>query len=296
MGQQVTKINELGNSAYKLGILFNYRFPRKVHAVRIPACGVFQRKEDFEIRNELIRLCKNGTNSSRVKTLILHGPAGHGKMYSAANLMDQLYSKPLRSRYFWNKPWNFRNRPTILWTINAKNEATMLESYCSLAKEIGLTEEAKVANQELSLLSRTSEGRQYHINLQNQCQENAYDEALKQIYEEVMIKLKHQGSWVLLIQGPKEDGSSHQQFWPQTGDPSFGNGLVIMTTESQKLRPNEEGDDYPLAKVSINKMTNEDAVRFFAKSSGIRLTGVDLKNAEFIAVKLANCIPQDIAK
>ena len=294
MGRQATTINELVNSAYKFCRLLNYLFPRKVHAVRIPPCGDFQRKEDKEIRNKLIRLCKNG-NSSRVKTLILHGPAGHGKIYSAANLMDQLYNKPLRSRYFWNKPWNFCNRPTILWTINAKNEATMLESYSSLAKEIGLTEEAKVANQELSLLSRTSEGRQYHINLQNQCQENAYDEALKQIYEEVMKKLKHEGSWVLLIEGPKEDRSSRQQFWPQSGDPSFGNGLVIMTTESQKLRP-EEGDDYPLAKVSIDKMTKEDAVRFFGEKSGIRLTGVDLKNAEFIAVTLAKCIPQDIEK
>ena len=280
---------ELLKEGYKFVELIRHRFPRKVDAVRIPPRrGFYQRKEDKEVMNTLKRLCKNG-NSSRVKTLILHGPAGHGKVHSAANLMDQLYTKPVRSRFFWNKPWNFRNRPTILWTINAKNKATMLESFCSLAKEIGLTEQAKVANQELPLFSRTSEGRQYHMSLQNQCQENAYDKPLKQIYEEVMKTIRRHGSWVLLIEGAKEDRSSQQQFWPAPGDPSLGNGLVIMTTEDSKLLQ-EEGDDYPLAKVFIGKMMKEDAVKFLAKKSGIPLT-----DAACFA-NLAHCIPQDIAK
>ena len=280
---------ELLKEGYKFVELIRHRFPRKVHAVRIPhRRGFYQRKEDKEVMITLKRLCKYG-NSSRVKTLILHGPTGHGKKHCAANLMDQLYTKPVRSRFFWNKPWNFRNRPTILWTINATNKATMLESFCSLAKEIGLTEQAKVANQELPLFSRTSEGRQYHMSLQNQCQENAYDKPLKQIYEEVMKTLRRQGSWVLLIEGAKEDKSSQQKFWPAPGNPSLGNGLVIMTTEDSKLLQ-EEGDDYPLAKVFIGKMMKEDAVKFLAKKSGIPLTV-----AERFA-NLAHCIPQDIAK
>ncbi|PFX22408.1 hypothetical protein AWC38_SpisGene13085 [Stylophora pistillata] len=282
-------ILELLKESNKLFKLIRHQFPEKVHAVRIPPRrGFYQRKEDKEVMNTLRRLCKNG-NSSRVKTLILHGPAGHGKVHCAANLMDQLYTKPARSRFFWNKAWNYRNRPTILWTINATNKAMMLESFCSLAKEIGLTEQAKVADQELPLFSRTSEGRQYHMNLQNQCQENAYDKPLKQIYEEVMKTLRCQGSWVLLIEGVKEDRLSHQQFWPSPGDPSFGNGLIIMTTTDSKLLQ-EEGDDYPLAKVFIGKMTKEDAVKFLAKKSGIPLTV-----AECFA-NLAHCIPQDIAK
>ena len=280
---------ELLKEGYKFVELIRHRFPRKVHAVRIPdRRGFYQRKEDREVMNKLKHLCKNG-NSSRVKTLILHGPPGHGRVHCAANLMDQLYTKPVRSRFFWNKPWNFRNRPKILWTINAKNKATMLESFCSLAKEIGLTEQAKVANQELPLFSRTSEGRQYHMSLQNECQENAYDKPLKQIYEEVMKTLRRQGSWVLLIEGAKEDKSSQQKFWPAPGNPSLGNGLVIMTTEDSKLLQ-EEGDDYPLAKVFIGKMMKEDAVKFLAKKSGIPLTVAER------FTNLAHCIPQDIAK
>ena len=275
--------------SYKFIELIRHRFPRKVDAVRIPSRrGFYQRKEEKEVMNTLKRLCKYG-NSSRVKTLILHGPTGHGKKHCAANLMDQLYTKPVRSRFFWNKPWNFRNRPTILWTINATSKATMLESFCSLAKEIGLTEQAKVANQELPLFSRTSEGRQYHMSLQNQCQENAYDKPLKQIYEEVMKTLRRQGSWVLLIEGAKEEKSSRQQFLPVPGDPSLGNGLVIMTTEDCKLLQ-EKGVDYPLAKVFIGRMTEEDGAKFLAKISDIHYTV-----AKRFA-KVTHCIPQNIAK
>ena len=262
-------------------------FPRKVHAVRIPPCrGYFQREEDGEIRNKLKSLCKNG-NVSCVKTLMLHGPTGHGKEYSAANLINQL----LRSSA--KKLLNLRQRPAILWTINANSQATMLESYCSLAKEIGLIDEAKVANQELSLLSRTSEGRQYQINLQNQCQKNAYDEALKQIYEEVMKNLRHHSPWVLLIQGPRKDMPS--RFWPQPGDPNSGNGLVVMTTQYPSLLA-KEGGDHSLEKVLIGKMKNEDAVKFLAAKSGIPATGADKTYAQNIVVEKLMCIPQDIAK
>ena len=280
-------ILKLLKEGYKFVELLRHRYPTKVHAVRIPhRRGFYQRKEDKEVMNKLKNLCKNG-NSSRVKTLILHGPPGHGRVHCAANLMDQLYTKPVRSRFFWNKPWNFRNRPTILWTINATNEATMLESFCSLAKEIGLTEQAKAANQELSLLSRTSEGRQYHMNVQNPFEENVY--ALKHIYEKVMKTLRRQGSWVLLIEGAKEEKSSRQQFWPAPGDPSLGNGLVIMTTEDSKLLQ-EKGVDYPLAKVFIGRMTEEDGAKFLAKISDIHYTV-----AKRFA-KVTHCIPQNIAK
>ena len=261
-------------------------FP-KVDAVRIPPCrGYFQREEDAEIWKKYKSLCKN-SNVSCVKTLMLHGPTGYGKEYSAANLMNQLY----RNR---NKLKNLLvGRPAIFWTINANSQTTMLESYCSLAKELGLTEEAKVATQELSLLSRTSEGRQYQISLQNQCQKNAYDEALNQIYEEIKKKLRHHTPWVLLIKGPSEDMSS--RFWPQPGDPNVGNGLVVMTTQYSRLLA-KEGSDHSLEKVFIGKMKNEDAVKFLATESGIPATGSDKTYALDMAVKKLMCVPQDIAK
>ncbi|KAL9972982.1 hypothetical protein ACROYT_G019383 [Oculina patagonica] len=169
----------------------------------------------------------------------------------------------------------------------------MFESYRSLAKKIGLTEEANVANQELSLLSRTSEGRQHHINLQSQCRKNAYDEALSQIYENVMKELRRHRSWVLLIEDPSEDMSS--RLWPQPGDRSFGNGLVIVTTQNPKLLA-KEGGDYTLEKVEIGKMTDEDAVNFLSKKSGIPATGANKKPAEDMAIRRLKCVPQDIAE
>jgi len=278
---------DLAERMYRLGKrILKDAFPKKVHAVRIPPChGYFQREEHGEIWNKYKSLCKNG-NVSCVKTLILHGPTGHGKEYSAANLMNQLYRNT-------NKLTNLLGRPAILWTINANSQTTILESYCSLAKEIGLTEEAKVANQELSLLSRTSEGRQHQINLQNQCQKNAYDEALNQIYEEVRKNLRHHSPWVLLVKGPSENMPS--RFWPQPGDPNVGNGLVVMTTQYPRLLA-KEGGDHSLEKVLIGKMKNEDAVKFLAAKSGIPAIGADKTYAQDIVVKKLMCLPQDIAK
>lgn len=264
--------------------------PKVPSAVKIPhLLGYFQREEDRGLRKKLKSLDKR-RNLSLVKTLVLHGPAGHGKTYSAANLMNQLNTGMLRLRISGSI---LRHRPTILWTIHANNHARTLESYRSLAKEIGLTEEANVAKQQLALLSRTSEGRQHHINLQSQCKKNAYDEALKQIYGNVMKELKHHSSWVLLIEDPSEDMSS--SFWPQPGSGNFGNGLVIVTTQNPKLLA-KEGGDYTLEKVEIGKMTERDAVKFLANKSDIRITGSDKSSAEEIAVKKAQCVPKDIAR
>lgn len=288
----VNKVVDLIRNFEWLGGKVSGAFSPNVHATRIPPCrGYFQREEDKEIRSKIKSLYKNG-NISCVKTLLLHGPSGHGKDYSAANLMNQLYTNTL-SLPFLGILRSVRHRPTILWTIHANNQTTMFESYRSLAKKIGLTEEANVANQELSLLSRTSEGRQYHINLQSQCRKNAYDEALEQIYEKVMKELRRHRSWVLLIEDPSEDMSS--RLWPQPGDRSFGNGLVIVTTQNPKLLA-KEGGDYTLEKVKIGKMTDEDAVNFLAKKSGIPAVGADKKSAEDMAIKRLKCVPQDIAE
>jgi len=279
---------DLAETIYHLGKkILSDALPRKVHAVRIPPYRgpYFRREEDREIWNKYKSLCKYGKVSC-VKTLILHGPTGHGKEHSAANLMNQLHRNE-------NKLKNLLWRPTILWTLNANSKATLLESYCSLAKEIGLNEEAKAAKQELSLLSRTSEGRQYQINLQNQCQKDAYDEALNQIYEEVRKHLRHHSPWVLLVKDASGDMLS--RFWPQPGDPNIGNGLVVMTTQYPRLLA-KEGGDHCLDKVFIGKMKNEDAVAFLAAKSGIPAIGADKTNSQDIVVKKLMCLPQDIAK
>ena len=272
-------------------------FQGKAPALRIPSCrGYYQREEDAEIREKLKLLSKR--NFSGVKTLILYGPQGCGKKFSAANLMKKLYKLPVKSSFLVRtsdaKRSFFPERPTIKWTINATNTRTLLESYCSLAKEIGLAKEAKVAYWELALHSRTLEGRQYHMYLRDYCQTDAYDEALKQIYEKVMKKLRLQNSWVLLIDGFMADNVGLDRYWPQPGDCRFGNGLVIMTTESPELLVKEVCDS-SLEKVHIGKMKESDAVKFLESKSGITATGNDKMNAEDIAVNMLKCVPQDIA-
>ena len=296
----VKDLVQLGQDLHRFGrkIVGGRLFPRKAHALRIPSCrGYFRREEDAEIREKLKLLSKR--NFSGVKTLILYGPQGCGKKFSAANLMKKLYASPVKSSLLVRtsdaKRSFFQERPTIKWTINATNTRTQLESFCSLAKEIGLTEEAKVAYWELALHSRTLEGRQYHMYLHDHCQTDAYDEALRQIYEEVMKKLSLQNSWVLLIDGFMADNvGSLERYWPQPGDCRFGNGLVIMTTESPELLVKEVCDS-SLEKVHIGQMTESDAVKFLESKSGISATGNDKMNAEDIAVNMLKCVPQDIA-
>ena len=269
----------------------------------IPPCaGHFSRTEDAEMRKKLKTLCQGGKSPSVVKTLLLQGPSGHGKNHSAANLMATIYTTRItnsfRSRADQDKPKLFLKKPTIRWTLNATNKQTLFDSYRSLAKAIGLIEEATDAYMELPLHSRTLEGRRYQMHLRNLCEKNAYDEALEQIYAKVMKELRQKGSWVLYIKGSTaEKVASLRRFWPQPGDNRFGNGLVIMTTgdgNSKHLFRDE--DDSVLQKVHIGKMTDEDSVQFLQRKTGITATGGDTTNAEDIAIKMLKCNPQDIAK
>ena len=270
---------DLAERLHQLGKgILSYVFP-KVHAARIPSShGYFQRKEDREIWRQYKSLRKNSDVPS-VKTLMLYGQAGSGKQSSAANLMNKIYRNAKKRRSL------LLGRPAILWTINVNSQTTMLESYCSLAKEIGLTEEAKVATKKLSHLSSTSEEREY--------QKNARDEVLNEIYEAVKKKLRHHSPWVLLIKGPNED--IPRKFWPQPGDPNVGNGLVVITTQYSNLHV-KEGADHSLEKVFIGEMKNEDAVKFLAIKSGIPVTIADKADAQDIAVTKLECVPQDIAR
>lgn len=272
--------------------------PRTSSAIRIPHCsGYFWREEDEEIRRKLEILCK-GEVSSVVKTLLLHGPLGYGKLYSAPNLMHRLYTRPI-SNVFLSKTnqGKFKNiflkEVPIKWTLDLTSKRTLFESYCSLGKEIGLTEEAKAANSEIEIYSRTPEGRQHQMNLQHHYQKDAYDEALKQMYEEVMKRLREQSSWVLLVKGPTEKVAALRNIWPQRGD--RGNGLVIITTHYPSMLPFENADDSTLQRVHIGEMTHNDAVDFLVKKTGVASSGSDAKYAEDIAIKMLQCNPQDIA-
>ena len=276
---------------------------RKNHASRIPSCtGYFPRKEEAEIRGKLKILCKGRNSNSVVKTLLLHGPSGYGKHYSAANVMHTIYTSRITnsfvSRTDQGKPKCFVQKPAIRWTLNATNTRTLFESYSSLAKEVGLIDEAKAAYWELPLHSRTSEGRQYQMYLHDRCEKDAYDEALEQIYGEVMRALGQNDSWVILIEGSSENVASLRRFWPHPGDSRFGNGLVIMRTgdnNNSKLLFRDE-DDSVLQKVYIGKMTNHDAIQFLQSKTDMKATGSDTKYAKDIAVDMLKCNPQDIAK
>lgn len=274
--------------------------PRTSYAIRIPRCsGYFWREEDEEIRTNLEILCKGGV-SPVVKTLLLHGPLGYGKLYSAANLMHSLYTRPI-SNVFLSKTGQgkfkeiFLKEVPIKWTLDVTSKRTLFESYRSLAKEIGLTEEAKDANSEIALYSRTPEGRQHQMNLQHHYQKDVYDEALKQIYEEVMKRLREQSSWVLLVEGPTEKVAALRNFWPQPGDRGSGNGLVIITTDYPSILPFENADDSTLQRVHIGEMTHKDAVDFLVKKTGMACSGSDAKYAKDIAIKMLKCNHQDIA-
>ena len=282
---------------------FCTNFPRKDPPSWIPPCaGYFTRTEDAEIREKLNTLCQGAKLSSVVKTLLVHGPSGHGKNYSATNLMTTIcisrITNSFISRADQGKPKLFLEESTMRWTLNATNKRTLFESYRSLAEAIGLNEEATDASMEISLHNRTSEGRLIQQHLHHRCKKNAHDEALERIYEKVMKELGKKGPWVLYIKGSTtEKVACLRSFWPQPGDSKFGKGLVIMTTGdgNSKLLFGDE-DDSILQKVYIGKMTENDAVQFLEKKTGITATGGDTKNAKDIAVELLKRSPQDIAK
>ena len=309
----ISAVNKYGTTAHEIWKFYQniHKFGQKIitaisrknHASRIPRCiGFIPREEEAKIGEKLKILCKGKNSNSVVKTLLLHGPSGYGKHYSAAKEMNTICTLRIThsfvSRTDQGKPKFFLQKPTIRWTLNATNTRTLFESYSSLAKEIGLIDEDKAANWELSLHSRTSEGRQYQMCLHDRCEKDAYDEALEQIYEGVMRALGQKDSWVILIEGSSEKVASLRRFLPQPGDNGFGNGLVIMTTDdnnNSKLLFEDE-DDSVLQKVYIGKMTNHDAIQFLESKTDMEATGSDTKYAKDIAVDMLKCNPQDIAK
>ena len=282
--------------------IFGPNFLRKDAPSWIPSCaGYFPRTEAAEIRKKLKTLCQGGKNSSVVKTLLLHGPSGHGKNYLAANLMTTIctsrITNSLLSRAGQRKPKLFLQKSTIRWTLGATNKETLFESYISLAKAIGLNEEANDAKKKLLTCITTDDGRLYQSHLKDHCQENAYDEALEQIYQKVMKELGQKEAWVIYIKGSTAEMVALRRFWPQPGDSRFGNGLVIMTTgDGNSKRLFEDEDDSVLQKVYIGKMTVKDSVKFLEHKTGIRATVCDANNAIYIAVEMLECSPQDIAK
>ena len=272
--------------------VFGPNFLRKDPPSWIPPCaGYFPRTEAAEIRKKLKTLCQGGKSSIVVKTLLLHGPSGHGKNYLATNLMTTICTSRITNSFLSRanqaKPKFFLEKSTIRWTLGATNKETLFDSYISLAEAIGLNEEANDAKKKLLTCITT-----------DHCQKNAYDEALEQIYENVMRELGQKDSWVLYIKGSTaEMVASPKRFWPQPGDSRFGNGLVIMTTDdgdSNLLF--EDEDDSVLQKMYIGKMTDKDSVKFLQRKTGITATVGDASNAEYIAVEMLKCSPQDIAK
>ena len=300
---QLVKLVKTAHAFWNCGKeVFGPNFLRKDAPSWIPPCaGYFPRTEAAEIRKKLRTLCQGGKNSSVVKTLLLHGPSGHGKNYLATNLMTTIctsrITNSLLSRTDQRKPKLFLEKSTIRWTLGATNKETLFESYISLAKAIGLNEEANDAKKKLLTCITTDEGRLYQSHLKDHCQENAYDEALEQIYEKVMKELGKKASWVLYIKGFTAEMVALRRFWPQPGDSRFGNGLVIMTTGDSNYKLLFEDDDYSvLQKLYIGKMTDKDAVQFLQRKTCITATVFDANSAEYIAVEMLKCSPQDIAK
>lgn len=274
---------------------------QRTSAIRISPCsGYFVREEDEEIRRNLKILCKGG-GSSVVKTLLLHGPPGYGKHYSATNLMHTLHTRPITNSFLSKTDQEkfkkiFLKKVPIKWILDVTSKTTLFESYRSLAKEIGLTEEVTAAESEIEQYRETPEGRQQQMNLQHHFQKDAYDQALKQIYEEVRKRLREQSSWVLLVEGATEKVAALRKFFPEPGDRGSGNGLVIITAEYPSILSFKDADESTLQRVGIKKMNHKDAVNFLEKKTGIAVSGSDAKYAKDTATQMLGCNPQRIAK
>ena len=274
---------------------------QRTSAIRIPPfSGYFWREEDGEIRRKLKILCKGG-GSSVVKTLLLHGPPGYGKHYSASNLMHTLHTRPITNSFLSKTDQEkfkkiFLKKVPIKWTLDVTSKETLLESYRSLAREIGLTEEDKAANSEIQQYNKTPEGRQQQMNLKHHYRKDASDQALKQIYEKVRKRLREQSSWVLLVEGATENVAGLREYFPEAGDRGSGNGLVIIIAEYPKILSFKNADESTLQRVGINKMNHKDAVNFLEKKTGIAVSGSDAKYAEDTATQMLGCNPQRIAK
>lgn len=284
-----------------------------------PSHKLHTRRSEVNQLHGTFRLLRKQNGKNMVVTTYLTGLPGFGK--------TQLAREFGRSYYYKNKGWIFKN--LFVGTLDATNKTSFLQSYVTLAFELGLNSELK----SLDYLS----GRKGEM------------ESLELLAAMVRKELKKQPGWLLIVDnlcsdtvhsdessvsaelmpvvapstlpsysapGMSKDFTlphSHgeigvatsygigthkpawKRFWPQAGDDNWGNGYVLVTTNDRRLV--ERSSPFVSELFLRGGMSEQDTVALLNSVSGLNEEGslevVNALNGAPLSVARYVCVEGD---
>ena len=197
-----------------------------------PPHVVIRRSHDIErITNKMEELY-NGC-SGAISTVYLSGNPGCGKTQLAREIGQQLF-------------YEQNNDLIFAATLNTESIETLVDSYLTLGRHLGITEYALTSLESLKNVNPS--------------------EAIKQLHRLILPKTSKFSKW-LIIADNVIDLRSVRDLLPQTGSKEWGHGQVLITTQDSGTIPQNAPDTYH---ESLSKgMRRDDAVQLLEKVSQI---------------------------
>ena len=197
-----------------------------------PPHVIISRTHDIErITNKMEEL--NNGSSGAVSTVYLSGNPGCGKTQLAREIGQQFFSEKNDDHIF-------------AATLNTESIETLVDSYLTLGRHLGITEYALKGLESLK--------------------EEKPIEAIKQLHRLILPKTSKFTKW-LIIADNATDLRLVRELLPQTGSKEWGHGQVLITTQDSGTIPRNAPHTYH---ESLSKgMSREEAVELLEKVSQI---------------------------
>ncbi|CAH3103920.1 unnamed protein product, partial [Porites lobata] len=174
-----------------------------------PPHVIIRRSHDIErIINKMEELYKS--SSAAVSTVYLSGNPGCGKTQLAREIGQQLF-------------YEQNNDLIFAATLNTENIETLVDSYLTLGRHLGITEYALTSLESLKTVKPV--------------------EAIKQLHRLIMTKTSKFTKW-LIVADNVIDLRLVRDLLPQTGSKEWGHGQVLITTQDSGTIPQNAPHTY----------------------------------------------------
>ena len=237
-------------------------FSRDVSSKVEPFCSltfkpfhqIIERSSDVKRIMEKMKEIDIGSNGL-VTTIYLSGSSGCGKSQLARQIGQEFFSSRSRA-------------PTFVGTINAETLQIIGDSYITLAKQLGITEDT------LTILAIAMAERP--------------KETMNHLKELILPTMRKFSSW-LIIADNVADLTMVQNYLPQTASEEWGHGQVLITTQDSSSIPTSAPHTYH---ESLSEgMLQDDAMELLKKVSQISNQGPHAKEV----TRFLDCQPMALA-